>query len=296
VLIATTNPGKIREIRRALASTRTDLVTLADLPPIPEPEETGRTFAENAALKARVYASVSGLPTVAEDSGLVIDALGGRPGIHSARYPGATYPDKFRGLFAELAEAGAPRPWTARYVCSLAFVDAAAGATAGAGAAAANAAALAGAHRAADASADVDGAAGAADAEGAAGGEAAADSAGAAGAGAADVAEVAGAAGAGAADVAAGAADADAADAAARQGRRHLDGGPPDLPLAFSCEAIVEGEITPEPRGSFGFGYDPIFFYPPLGRTTGELEDEARLKVSHRGKAFRMFAEWLTRR
>ena len=61
------------------------------------------------------------MPTVAEDSGLAIDALGGRPGVESARYPGATYADKFQNLYRELA--GHARPWTARYVCSLAFVD-----------------------------------------------------------------------------------------------------------------------------------------------------------------------------
>lgn len=98
LLIATTNPGKVREVRLALRGV-VELLTLADVPPIPEPEETGHTFAENAALKARVYAWATGLPTVAEDSGLNIDALGGRPGVKSARYPGATYADKFRGLY-----------------------------------------------------------------------------------------------------------------------------------------------------------------------------------------------------
>jgi non-canonical purine NTP pyrophosphatase (RdgB/HAM1 family) len=264
VLIATTNPGKVREIRRALAKARIELVTLADLPSIPEPEETGRTFAENAALKARVYAAASGLPTVAEDSGLVIDALGGRPGVESARYPGATYPDKFRGLFAELAEAGAPRPWTARYVCALAFVEDPQRGRVPAGA---GAAALAGADRAADAA------------------DAGADAVAAAPASGADAAR----------RRAAAAADG-AGDAGARRGGRRPDVGLPEPPLAFSCEATIEGEITPEPRGSFGFGYDPIFFYPPFGKTTGELDDEARLQVSHRGQAFRMFAEWLARR
>lgn len=119
LLIATTNAGKIREIRHLLAHWP-NLRTLADLPPIQEPEETGATFADNAALKARYYAGYSGLVTVAEDSGLVIDALGGAPGVHSARYPGATYPDKFRNLYAALEPH--PRPWTARYVCAIALV------------------------------------------------------------------------------------------------------------------------------------------------------------------------------
>ena len=122
MLIATTNPGKVREIRRVLAALSLELKTLADLPPFPEPEETGSTFAENALLKAKYYAQSSGLDTVAEDSGLVIDAIDGRPGVESARYPGATYPDKFANLYRELA--GHPRPWTARFVCSLAYVAA----------------------------------------------------------------------------------------------------------------------------------------------------------------------------
>lgn len=121
ILIATTNAGKLREIANALAGLPLTLLTLADLPAQPgEPEETGATFSDNAALKARAYAYATGLPTVAEDSGLAIDALGGRPGVHSARYPGADYPTKFRNLYAELAPHA--RPWTARFVCALAFV------------------------------------------------------------------------------------------------------------------------------------------------------------------------------
>ena len=120
LLIASTNPGKVREIRAVLAGLSVTLYSLADLPAVPEPLETGRTFADNALLKARYYARSSQLLTVAEDSGLVIDALDGRPGVNSARYPGATYPEKFARLYGELAPH--PRPWTARFVCSLAFV------------------------------------------------------------------------------------------------------------------------------------------------------------------------------
>ena len=124
LLVATTNPGKIREIRDVLLERDglpIPLLTLVDLSStIPAPEETGRTFAENAALKALAYARASGLPTVAEDSGLAIDALGGRPGVESARYPGRDYPERFVNLYRELAPH--PRPWTARFVCSLAFV------------------------------------------------------------------------------------------------------------------------------------------------------------------------------
>jgi XTP/dITP diphosphohydrolase len=119
--VATTNEGKVREIRQILAGLPITIKTLRDFPGVAEPEETGSTFAGNALLKAEYYATACGWPTVAEDSGLTIDALRGRPGVESARYPGATYPDKFRNLYRELA--GHARPWTARYVCSLAFVD-----------------------------------------------------------------------------------------------------------------------------------------------------------------------------
>lgn len=119
MLVATTNPGKIREIRAMIAGLPIEWRTLADVAGVPEPEESGATFAENAWIKARAYALATGLPTVAEDSGLAIDALDGRPGVLSARYPGATYADKFANLYAELAPH--PRPWTARFVSALAF-------------------------------------------------------------------------------------------------------------------------------------------------------------------------------
>jgi len=191
VLIATTNPGKVREIRRVLGPLPIELESLSDFPPVPEPEETGATFAENARLKAISYAQTFGVPVVAEDSGLEIDALDGRPGVHSARYPGATYPDKFVNLYRELAPH--TRPWTARYVSAVAFVDGALG----------------------------------------------------------------------------------------------------PGPLAYECLGTVEGEIAPAPRGTNGFGYDPIFFYPPYGATFGEVDDAKKLEVAHRGRAFRQFAEWL---
>jgi XTP/dITP diphosphohydrolase len=121
LLVATTNPGKIREIRQVLDGLPLELVTLADLPAIVEPEETGLTFAANARDKALAYWRAAGMPTVAEDSGLAIDALGGRPGVASARYPGGTYLEKFTGLYRDLAPH--PRPWTARFVCALAFIE-----------------------------------------------------------------------------------------------------------------------------------------------------------------------------
>jgi len=190
LLVATTNPGKIREIRLALGGLALDLLTLADVLAVAEPEETGRTFADNAQLKAVYYAAASGRITVAEDSGLVIDAIGGRPGVESARYPGDTYAEKFAGLYRELAPH--PRPWTARFVCSLALVSARAPHT-----------------------------------------------------------------------------------------------------VIFTAEATVEGEITSSPRGTNGFGYDPIFFYPPYGTTLADVDDERKLAASHRGKAFRELRQWL---
>jgi XTP/dITP diphosphohydrolase len=194
LLIATTNPGKLREIRRillpeAVPPLACELASLEDFPALPEPEETGSTFAENALAKAREYARRTGWPTVAEDSGLAIEALGGRPGVESARYPGATYSDKFAHLYRELAPH--PRPWRAKFVCSVAIVD-------------------------------------------------------------------------------------PASDA-----------------VLFTGEAAVSGEIVPAPRGSHGFGYDPIFFYAPYGRTFGEVSDAEKTLVSHRGQAFRMVRDWL---
>jgi XTP/dITP diphosphohydrolase len=213
LLVATTNPGKIREINRVLTGLPVTLVTLADVPPVVEPEETGRTFAENARLKARYYAQASGLPTVAEDSGLAIDAIGGRPGVESARYPGATYADKFANLYKELE--AHPRPWRARFVCALAFTD--------------HDQALGTRHR-----------------------------------------------------------------VPARVALASAHGPVPSADeMSYECEAAVEGEVIGAPRGSNGFGYDPIFFYPPYGKTLGEATDAEKLVVSHRGQAFRHFRAWL---
>ena len=188
LLVATTNPGKLKEIQALLEGAPVRLCTLTEFPNLAEPEETGDTFAENALIKARAYAAMTGLPTVAEDSGLAIDALNGEPGVQSARYPGATYSDKFANLYARLARV--PPPWTARFVCELACVT--------------------------------------------------------------------------------------------------KDGQP-----LFTTRGTVEGEIAQAPRGEHGFGYDPIFFYPPYGRTLGEVADPEKLAVAHRGKAFRAFRQWL---
>jgi XTP/dITP diphosphohydrolase len=94
------------------------------LPPILEPEETGATFEENARLKARYYATHTGVLTVAEDSGLEIDALGGQPGVRSARFLGAdaTYPERFDEIYRRLAGVP-PERRTARFVCAVAVAD-----------------------------------------------------------------------------------------------------------------------------------------------------------------------------
>lgn len=190
LLIATTNRDKIREIRSLLASAPVELVALRDVPPVTEPEETGETFEENARLKARYYASHSGLLTVAEDSGLVIDALDGEPGVRSARFlrPDASYPERFTAIFERLSR-HPERPRTARFVCALTVVD----------------------------------------------------------------------------------------------GDR----------VAFETTGTVEGVIASAAAGGRGFGYDPIFYYPPYGATLAEVSEDDKLVIAHRGKAFRALAGWL---
>lgn len=122
LLVATHNQGKVREYRALLADLPLE-VTYLDAEGITvDVEETGATFAENAILKARFYADLSGLWTWADDSGLVVDALGGAPGVYSARYagPGASDADRYRKLLAALAAV----PWaerTARFCCTVAL-------------------------------------------------------------------------------------------------------------------------------------------------------------------------------
>jgi XTP/dITP diphosphohydrolase len=191
LLVATTNGGKLREIRGLLAGLPLSIASLPDLPAVDEPAEPGVTFAENARAKAVHYARSTGLLTVAEDSGLEIDALEGAPGVHSARFPGVTYDDKFAELFRRLDERGS-HDSAARFVCALAVA-------------------------------------------------------------------------------------------------RGED-------ILFEAQGIVEGRITRQPRGTHGFGYDPIFFYPPLGRTLAELDETQKSEVSHRGRAIRALRAFLERR
>jgi XTP/dITP diphosphohydrolase len=189
LLVATTNPNKVREIRQMLAGAPVEIVTLAEWPHVTAPDEAGRTFEENARAKALYYAAATGELTVAEDSGLAIDALDGAPGVESARFGGAelTYPEKFALIDAALRAKG-DRESRARFVCALAL---------------------------------------------------------------------------------------------GRGGR-----------VLFEARGTVEGRISPEPRGQGGFGYDPIFFYPPYGQTLAEAGD-AKAAVSHRGEAFRALRTFL---
>jgi XTP/dITP diphosphohydrolase len=124
LLIATTNPHKIQELREILVGLPFALVSPGDLGLSLAVEETGTTFAENAVLKATAWADASGMLALADDSGLEIDALGGEPGIYSARWAGAdvSYEERFRLLLARLADAPAERR-TARYRAAIAVAE-----------------------------------------------------------------------------------------------------------------------------------------------------------------------------
>lgn len=124
LLIATTNPGKVTEINGLLADLPCRVIGLHDLPQtLPTVEETGATFAENALIKAEHYHQLTGLLTLADDSGLVVDALDGRPGVYSARYGGAGLSShaQINLLLAELQDVPAAQR-TARFVCCIALV------------------------------------------------------------------------------------------------------------------------------------------------------------------------------
>jgi XTP/dITP diphosphohydrolase len=122
LLLASGNPGKLRELRALLQDIELELVSPLEIGLELEVEETGDTYAENATIKAQVYARAAGLPVLADDSGLEVDVLGGEPGLHSARFsphPGASDADR-RQLLLDRLE-GYSRPWTARFVCTVAI-------------------------------------------------------------------------------------------------------------------------------------------------------------------------------
>jgi XTP/dITP diphosphohydrolase len=129
LLVATNNSGKVRELSQLLSGFPLRLRLLRDFAGVAEAEESGSTFAENATLKALHYSAQSGLLTLSDDSGLVVDALGGAPGVYSARYAGreATYAERMSKLLGELGATGdADR--RARFVCVIAVADPSTGA------------------------------------------------------------------------------------------------------------------------------------------------------------------------
>lgn len=122
LLLATTNTGKVKELRALLHDLEFELVTPNALHLDLDVEESGATYAENAALKALTYCKASGIPTLADDSGLEVDVLGGLPGLHSARFspePGATDADRRTRLLELLHEE--PHPWYAQFRCIVAI-------------------------------------------------------------------------------------------------------------------------------------------------------------------------------
>jgi XTP/dITP diphosphohydrolase len=183
LLIASQNPGKLNEMRQLLSGLAFQVVGPREVGLVEAPAETGTTFLENATLKALHYAGRSGLLTVADDSGISVDALGGAPGLHSSRFggEGASDLDRNRLLLARL-EGRPEEERGARFTSAVVLA----------------------------------------------------------------------------------------------QGKTIL----------FEAQESVEGRIAFAMSGENGFGYDPLFFYPPFGRTFGEVPREEKDRVSHRGKAF----------
>lgn len=180
IVLATRNQGKLQEFKEILKDFPVELRSLQDFGPIPEAVEDGLTFDENAYKKASFTAKALGLPAIADDSGLVVDALGGAPGVHSARYAGAkaTDRDNINKLLQELADETNRK---AAFACVISVA---------------------------------------------------------------------------------------------------VPSGP-----ALTYEGRCEGEILAAPRGEGGFGYDPVFYSPELGKTFAEAGMTEKNKISHRGKA-----------
>ena len=194
LLVATHNEGKVREIRGLIEGVPLGVRWLSEFADIPEAEETGATFVENAVLKARHYSSLSGLLTLSDDSGLEVEALGGAPGVHSARYGGRDlpYPEKMARLLAELAAANA-EDRRARFKCVIALAD-------------------------------------------------------------------------------------------------------PSTGEVNTFEGVCEGLLAHAPRGSGGFGYDPVFVPDGHTQTFGELPPEVKQHLSHRARALAKASAFLRER
>jgi XTP/dITP diphosphohydrolase len=188
IYCATGNAGKLREFRLAGELLGIDIEPLAGLKSIPGPEENGATFEDNARLKAAHYSRFAPGPLFADDSGLEVDALGGEPGVYSARYAGVHATDDANNSLL-LERLGDKPDRGARFVCVIALAE---------------------------------------------GGE-----------------------------------------------------------VRQTFRGEVEGEILREARGPGGFGYDPLFCYPPFGCSFGEVDGEKKFDVSHRGKALRALLSWL---
>ncbi|HSN18709.1 MAG TPA: RdgB/HAM1 family non-canonical purine NTP pyrophosphatase [Gammaproteobacteria bacterium] len=188
VVLATNNVGKAKELNAMLAGLDMEIVAQSGLG-VPEAEETGLTFIENAILKARNAAAHSGLPAIADDSGLEVDALEGAPGIHSARYAGAKADDQAN--LRKLLEAMRDVPdigRSARFRCVIVYL-------------------------------------------------------------------------------------------------KHAKD-----PAPLVTEGVWEGSILRAPKGSNGFGYDPVFWVPEKGCSSAELPPEVKNQLSHRGQALARLA------
>lgn len=191
VFVCSTNPGKLRDFALAASHAGIEIEPLPGLESIAAPAETGATFEENAIIKAVYYSGFTNEMVVADDSGLVVDGLGGEPGVYSARYAGPNATDEQNNaLLLQRLQNALNRH--ARFVCAIALAQAGS--------------------------------------------------------------------------------------------------------LITTVHGSVAGEIAYQPAGSGGFGYDPLFFYPPLGRTFGELTPEEKFSVSHRGNAARALADFLKQR
>lgn len=125
VVLATRNQGKIREFQKRFSEIGWEVIPIADIADIPEPEETGTTFRENALQKARYYAEAVNLPVLSDDSGIIADVLGNEPGVYSARYAGVHGNDeanksKTGGSFASLSRRSTPGTLYVRDCCRVA--------------------------------------------------------------------------------------------------------------------------------------------------------------------------------